>query len=77
MAGALRAGVTSLNDASEVREFCIRVDSAGETPVVPQRYRQSIHDEDLLTFFQRLSKAQGWEANEGITLQIIESLKKK
>jgi hypothetical protein len=75
MAGALRAGVTSLNDWSEVHDFCDRVNSAGETPVVPQPYRQSIRKEDLLTFFQLLSKAHGWEGNESITQQVIETLK--
>ena len=77
MAGALRAGVTSLSDWTEVRDFCERVDAAGETPVVPPRYRQHIRDEDLLTFFERLSKAQGWESNEGFTLQVIDSLKQR
>lgn len=75
MSGALSAGVLSLKDWSEVRDFCQRVDQRlPRIPVIPVN-RGRIPDQALLVFFQRLSMIDNWGARpdsvEGLINELI------
>jgi hypothetical protein len=75
--GALEAGVLTLHDSSEVRDFCDRV--AIQTPrdkAIPDVRRSRIPDDELLEYFNRLARIDNWTTTPDLVDQLIEELRR-
>jgi hypothetical protein len=76
MSGALAAGVLSLQDWTEVRDFCERVDQRlRDIPVIPPVYRERLPDTALLEFFQRLQLIENWRWRPDLVEQLVNELR--